>query len=486
MLLQDLIRECAQGIDLCGVPNQCISGVCEDSRQVLPGHVFVARAGAKTDGRCYVLDAVGRGAVAVVAQEPMEGCAVPVIIVKDVAAAVSQLAQTFYGRPSRSVKVLGITGTNGKTTTTFLIHHILEKAGIRCGLIGTVTTNDGNRSQEASMTTPGGVELARLLASMRDNGMAACAMEASSHALDQRRTAGVRFAAGAFTNLTWEHLDYHKDMERYAAAKARLFESLDRSAVALVNGDDQWSSRMIEKCAARVVRWGFGADCHYRAEQVRIDAEGSHFVLATPHGSVAVNMQLIGRHNIANALTALAVVGETWSMAPDEMARSLADAKGAPGRLEPVRMGQPFGVFVDYAHTDDGLKNVLLALRPLTSGKLRVVFGCGGDRDRAKRPKMAKVAESLADTIYVTSDNPRTEQPGAIIGEILTGLARVKPVMVEADRRRAIRQAIGDARPGDVVLLAGKGHENYQIVGTEKRHFDDVEEARAALAGGCA
>jgi UDP-N-acetylmuramoyl-L-alanyl-D-glutamate--2,6-diaminopimelate ligase len=485
-----------------GIKNVELRGVRDDSRQVRAGDLFIARSGVAADGRQFVTDAQARGAIAVVTPEKLSGCPLPQIVIADPAAAASPLANAFFDQPSRKVQVLGVTGTNGKTTTAYLIRHILASVKKRCGLIGTVEIDDGRSRREASMTTPGAIELAELLASMRDKGCWACAMEVSSHALDQGRVSGVQFAGAAFTNLTGDHLDYHKTMPNYAAAKARLFEQLDSSAVAATNVNDKWSARMIQKTRARTITWGIGRKGDYRAKDISITAEGSSFVMVTPDGEAEVNMQLIGRHNIANALTAAALVGEVYHLSIHQIAAALKDAPGAPGRLQPVRAGQPFGVFVDYAHTDDGLENVLTALRPITRGKLRVVFGCGGDRDRKKRPRMARVAEKYADIVYLTSDNPRTEDPHAILDEIAQGFsgevdlagasrgqklpkapaeASCQRVIVEPDRQASIERALLDAEEGDVVLLAGKGHENYQIIGTEKRHFDDVEQATKVL-----
>jgi UDP-N-acetylmuramoyl-L-alanyl-D-glutamate--2,6-diaminopimelate ligase len=333
------------------------------------------------------------------------------------------------------------------------------------------------------MTTPGAIDVAKLLAEMRDNGCRGCAMETSSHALHQGRVGFVRFAGAAFTNLTRDHLDYHGQMEQYAAAKALLFQMLDENAIAVVNADDPWSDRMVAGCEARTVWFGFGPDAHYRAQDLAITSQGSRFILHTPDGSDEVAMGLIGRHNMANALTAAALVGEVFGLSVHQIAGGLRDAQGAPGRLQAVRAGQPFAVLVDYAHTHDALEKVLTALRPLTRGKLRVLFGCGGDRDRAKRPLMARATERFADVVYVTSDNPRTENAIEIIDQILAGFQdrRQKPPIVEPDRRAAITKILQDAEPGDVVLLAGKGHENYQIVGQTKRHFDDLEEAKMVL-----
>lgn len=483
MLLHSLIRAFEPQLSLSGVPDAEISGVCEDSRLAGPGMLFVARAGTRANGSDFLADARYRGAVAAVVQVRTAGAPLPQIVVKDATTAASILANLFHGLPAQKVRTLGVTGTNGKTTTTYLVRHILAKVKTRCGLIGTVEVDDGRNRREASMTTPEATEIAALLASMRDKGCRACAMEVSSHALDQGRVAGVAFAGAAFTNLTGDHLDYHKTMDHYAAAKARLFASLSETAVAVVNADDRWSPRMVQHCPGRVIRFGFGKTADYRARDVAITSNGSNFILHTPDGRAEVNMELVGRHNIENALAAAALVGEVFGLSVHQIAAGLRDASGAPGRLQPVRLGQPFSVLVDYAHTDDALDNVLSALRPLTRGRLRVLFGCGGDRDRTKRPRMARTAEKWADAIYVTSDNPRTEDPRSILDQIVAGFSPAcrQRAVVEIDRRAAIARILRDAEPGDVVLLAGKGHENYQIIGTEKRHFDDVEEAVRVL-----
>jgi UDP-N-acetylmuramoyl-L-alanyl-D-glutamate--2,6-diaminopimelate ligase len=483
MFLHQLIAELDPQINLDGIANVEIRGICEDSRLAQRGDLFIARTGTKTEGVKFVGQAVERGAVAVVTAAKIADCAVPQVIVPDSAAVIAAIAHVFYNHPSRQMPVVSVTGTNGKTTTAYLIRHILNKFDLRCGMIGTVETDDGKDRREAIMTTPGAIDVAKLLAAMRDNGCGAGVMETSSHALHQGRVGFVRFAGAAFTNLTRDHLDYHGQMEQYAAAKALLFQMLDENAVAVVNADDPWSARMVAGCEARTVAFGFRPGADYRAGDLAITSGGSRFILHTPDGSEEVLMGLIGRHNIANALTAAAVVSEVFRLSVHQIAAALRDAQGAPGRLQSVRAGQPFAVLVDYAHTHDALEKVLTALRPLSGGKLRVLFGCGGDRDRTKRPLMARATERLADVVYVTSDNPRTENPIEIIEQILAGFQnrRQKPPIVEPDRRAAIRKILEDAEPGDVVLLAGKGHENYQIVGQTKRHFDDVEEAKMVL-----
>ncbi len=458
-----------------------VLGVQEDSRRVNPGDVFIARRGHSADGKRYVANAHKAGAVAVVADEPIEDAPLPVIVVKNAQAAASILANVTLGDPSRSMQILGITGTNGKTTTTFLLRHILKSAGKTCGMIGTCEIDDGHRSRPAAMTTPGPVTLAEILAAMRDNGCDAVAMEASSHALHQGRCAGVTFAAAGFTNLTGDHLDYHRTMEDYAAAKAELFQSLPANAPAIVNADDPASQRMVQGSGGRPVSFSVDGEGDYSARDLHVTAGGGRFILKTPDGETPVAMSLVGKHNVQNALCAAAMAGELFGLSAHQLAKSLANASGAPGRLEKVDEGQPFGVIVDYAHTDDALDNVLRALRPITKNRLRVVFGCGGDRDRGKRPRMAQVAAHHADVIYVTSDNPRTEDPHRIIEDILVGFETRESVFVEADRRAAIGRVIADAEPGDMVLLAGKGHENYQIVGDQRLSFDDVDEARRAI-----
>ena len=487
MLLHTLVRQFDPRISLAGVPNVEVTGVREDSRQVRPGDLFVARPGTKADGVQFVNDAKSRGAVAVVSQTPLPKSvsALPQVAVPDAGIAASVLANLFHGSPAEKVRVLAVTGTNGKTTTTYLIRHLLGKVNLRCGLIGTVEIDDGRSRREATMTTPAATEIAELLASMRDKGCRACAVETSSHALDQGRVAGVGFAGAAFTNLTGDHLDYHKTMEHYAAAKAKLFASLDAGAVAVLNAADKWSGKMVEHCSARVLRFGFGKNADYTAKDTSFTAQGSRFVLHTPDGRAEVSLPMVGKHNVENALAAAALVGEVCGLSVHQLATGLRDAQGAPGRLQAVRAGQPFAVLVDYAHTDDALDNVLSALKPLTRGKLRVLFGCGGDRDRTKRPRMARTAEKWADAVYVTSDNPRTENPRAILDEIASGFSPegVRKTVVEIDRRRAIEVVLSDAGADDVVLVAGKGHENYQIIGTEKHHFDDVEESLRVLQG---
>ena len=480
MRLPELIR-LLPGHDAAGLPDAEVLGVQEDSRRVGTGDLFVARRGHGHDGKDFIIDAHRRGAVAVVADAPVPDAPLPVVVVRDAGAAASILANAALNHPSRAMKVCGVTGTNGKTTTTFLLRHLLRSAGKTAGLIGTCEVDDGTRSRASAMTTPGPVALAETLAGMRDKGCEAVAMEASSHALDQGRVAGVSFAAAAFTNLTGDHLDYHKSLDAYANAKAELFRGLAEDAVAVVNADDPASATMLEHCRGRPVTFGF-KDADYAARDLLCTADGCRFVLKTPDGVAEASIALVGKHNVQNALCAAAVAGETFGLTVHQLAAGLADAAGAPGRLERVDAGQDFAVLVDYAHTDDALDNVLSALRPITKKRLIVVFGCGGDRDRGKRPRMAAVAERWADGVIVTSDNPRTEDPHKIIDDIAAGFSDRSVVTFEPDRRSAIAAALASAGRGDVVLIAGKGHETYQIVGDERLPFDDAAEARRALA----
>jgi UDP-N-acetylmuramoyl-L-alanyl-D-glutamate--2,6-diaminopimelate ligase len=485
MLLPDLLKHVPAISTIGQLPSVSVTGIQEDSRLLQAGNVFVARGGTKTDGARYLEQAANRGAIAVVCAAPVAGCPLPQVVVADPGLASAILANAFFENPGSRVNVIGVTGTNGKTTTTYLLRHVLNHFNIRCGMMGTVEIDDGKDRYPAHMTTPGPIDVAQTLSKMRDRGCRACAMETSSHALHQSRVAGVSFSGAVFTNLTGDHLDYHHTMENYAAAKARLFTSLSEDAVAAVNAADEWTPRIIRDCQARIMRYGFGPTADYRARDVAITTSGSTFILHTPDGRAQIDLKLIGKHNIENALAAATILGEVFHLNVHQLAVGLKNAPGAPGRLQAVRTGQPFAVLVDYAHTDDALRNVLTSLRPLSKGRLRVVFGCGGDRDRTKRPRMARVAEELADVLYITSDNPRTEDPRAILDEIVAGLTTEvrRPVFVDLDRRTAIERALQDAEPGDVVLIAGKGHEDYQIIGDTKHHFDDVEECERVLVG---
>jgi len=489
MKLSHLIAK-VDGVTVLGECDPEIGCVTDDSRKVTRGSLFVARSGTRGDGRVFIADAVARGASAVLCDgavpcDEMRSAGVAMLQCADPAISGVDLAHAFAGFPASAMRMIGITGTNGKTTVAFLVQHLLMHASIKCGLIGTVVIDDGATRTPAELTTPGGMELARMLGTMARHGCDAVAMEVSSHALHQGRVRGIDFAVGVFTNLTGDHLDYHGTMDAYADAKAQLFDGLRPGACAVVNGDDPAHKRMVRSCAARVVRCSTHdtrAEC--TVEVIRVALGGMRLRLHGAWGSFDADFPCVGRHNAMNALQAVAAA---WALGvpAEHLSSGLSTASAPPGRLQPVTaLHDPFAVLVDYAHTDDALSNVLAALRPVVgTGRIVLVFGCGGNRDRTKRPRMAATAVRGADVIYVTSDNPRQEDPNAIIAEILEGIPSDQRgrVHVQPDRAIAIQEAIAAARTGDIVLIAGKGHEDYQIIGTEKRHFDDCEQARAAL-----
>lgn len=445
-----------------------------DSRTVKAGSIFVALRGEHTDGHRFIAQAVERGARAVVAEEPCDVPAdVSLVVVPDTARALSQLADAFYGSPSRHMMVCGITGTNGKTTTSQMGAAILNAAGIACGTIGTIGAHLGQRQWPLSNTTPLAPELQQLLAQMRDLGAKAVAMEVSSHALALQRVEDVTFAVGALTNVTRDHLDFHKTFESYAAAKRKLFDLAPRC---VFNADDElgarWSREM--RIAKPVLTYSLEHDADLRPSSIELHPGGSVFHL----GGRRYEIRIPGRFNVANALCAIAIARHL-QIADEACARGLASLERVAGRMEHVR-GGGVDVIVDYAHTPDALENALRTVRETAARRLLVVFGCGGDRDRGKRPEMGAIAARYADFTYVTSDNPRTEDPQAIIEEILPGIGDA-PHAAQPDRRAAIEEAIRSANGGDVVLVAGKGHEDYQIVGTQVLPFDDLAVAREAL-----
>src|SRR5215213_1321018 len=456
-----------------GQPEVEIAGLAYSSQSVTPGALFFCVPGFKSDGHDFAPDAVQRGAVALVCQRPLD-LGVPEAVVGDVRAAMGPAAARFYGDPTAELEVVGITGTNGKTTTAYLVRHLLEAAGRQTGLLGTVKRVVGGMEEEVERTTPEAIDLQETFRRMRDGGDQAVAMEVSSHALELGRVAGIRFACRVFTNLTQDHLDFHDTMEAYFAAKRRLFEG---PGGAVVNVDDAYGRRI----AAEVdcVTFAIDRDADYRARDIDFDLGGSRFVCHTPDGPLELESPLPGLFNVQNVLAAVAAVRSL-----DVPAATIAEALPAfgrvPGRFEPVDEGQDFGVLVDYAHTPEALENVLRAARELTQGRLHVVFGAGGDRDRGKRPLMGAAARRHADSLIVTSDNPRNEDPEAIADQVMEGAG--PGAERELDRRRAIALAVDTAEPGDVVVIAGKGHEQGQEFELgRKEPFDDVSVAREVL-----
>ena len=478
-----------------------VRDIAHDSRKVKPGSLFVAVRGFHSDGHRFIPQALQQGAVAVVAEENSAKEDVDarlVIRVPDSRAALARIAGSFYGNPSQKLKLIGITGTKGKTTTSYLVKSIIEAAGHSTGLIGTIDYRVGNKVYPAPNTTPESLELQKLLREMADAGAGYCVMEVSSHALALGRVGGCVFETAVFTNLSQDHLDFHKDMESYFQAKLLLFTGLTSDKTTVINADDAVSRKIIRKTRATVSTFGMSerADIH-PVKEIDHGINGLSFSVHTPKGIVAVESPLVGKHNVYNILSAIGV-GVAQGFSADVIARGIKSMRAVPGRMEKVDEGQPFGVLVDYAHTEDSLIRLLDAVRELTTGRVITLFGCGGDRDKTKRPKMGAAVVKGSDLAIVTTDNPRTEDPLAIIGEIEDGMlsagTRVSslaeaqrgipgktPYLVIPDRAEAINSAIMLARPGDVVVLAGKGHEDYQIIGEKKIHFDDREAAREAI-----
>jgi len=464
-----------------GCEDVVVSGLSHDSRTTRPGDLFFAVQGTFDDGNSYVSEAIERGAVAVVSSRDIElPPGVPLVLVRDERRAKGALASRFFGHPSRRLKCVGVTGTNGKTTTAHMVRSILEQNGWSTGLIGTIKHLVGEKEIQAHTTTPDAVDVQRYLAQMVDENQDAAVLEASSHALVQSRTESVSFAVGVFTNLSREHLDYHQTMDEYKKAKSLLFAALDPAAAAVINADDPAGTFMAAACRCPVLTYGLRDRADVRGEIRRLDIDGFSMMLRTPAGAIDVTSRLLGRHNVFNALAASAAA-VALGVPLEACKAGLETLSAVPGRVETVDVGQDFRVIVDYAHTDDALRKLLENLRHLTAGRLITVFGCGGDRDVFKRPLMAQAATTLSDLTIVTSDNPRSEDPLKIIDDILRGCATGSSLRVEPDRRAAIEMAVNEARGGDIVAIAGKGHEDYQILNTGVVDFDDREIAKEAL-----
>ena len=472
-----------------------VAGIAYDSRRVTSGAVFVALRGMQSDGTAFAQDAIARGASAIVSESPApDATRVPWIHVSDARNALAALASEFWGHPSESLTLVGITGTNGKTTTSYVLGSIFEAAGVQCGRIGTVGYRIGVREIEAARTTPEAPELQHMLRDMVSQGCGACVMEVSSHALALKRADHVRFSAAIFTNLTRDHLDFHQDMEAYFQAKLRLFALLPTDGFGITNLDDRRGAAFAV-AARRPVTYAIDAAADVTAVGLSLSLDGVEFQARTPRGTLHVRSRLVGRPNAYNILAALST-----AMALDvpfgAIEHGIWNLASVPGRFQLVSgPTDDVRVVVDYAHTDDALKNLLETARPLATGRVVTVFGCGGDRDRTKRPLMGAVAARLSDLVVITSDNPRSESPVAIIEDVKRGIVpaadrkpangaavrNATPHLVMVDRREAIERAIADARRGDLVLIAGKGHEKYQVIGDRVLPFDDVDVARAAL-----
>lgn len=499
MRLDEMLRQLPVA-ELIGSTGVRVAGLRYDSRRVQPGDAFFAWRGQTQDGHRFLADAVANGAVVLVVEEmPASELPVTIVRVDNARRAMAAMAQVFYGDPSRDMAVVGVTGTNGKTTTTYLLEAVLAEAGRAPAVVGTVNYRFGQTVHTAPHTTPEAVELLEQLAQFRTAGARSLVMEVSSHALDQYRADGIRFQVGVFTNLTPEHLDYHGDMESYFASKLRLFRELLPAAGgrAVVNIDDAYGARLA-RLLPDALTCGRDARALVRPEALAVTLNGIHGRVITPVGPVALASPLLGDYNVENLLGAIGA-GVALGLSPALIERGLAKAAAVPGRLERVENDRGAVALVDYAHTGDALDRVLQALQALNPARILTVFGCGGDRDPRKRPVMGEVAARRSDIVVVTSDNPRTEEPQQIIEQIRPGVAGIHPrewtreeavagrgrgYVVIPDRREAIRFAVGLLQPNDVLLVAGKGHEDYQILGTTRIHFDDREELRNAFAEG--
>ena len=456
---------------------QDIVEVTCDSREVKSGVLFVAVRGSHEDGHRYIDAAVKQNAAAIVLEDrrflPAHKPSLPYILVKNTKTALVKIADSFFDHPYQRIQSIGITGTNGKTTVSYLIRNMLNTAGIKCGLIGTIGYRIEDENVGLANTTPGVIELHRLVKKMVDAGDQYVVMEVSSHALDQERVSGITFAATIFTNLTQDHLDYHKTMEEYFCAKERLFkEHAGKTTSFIINRDDPFGRRLLDSLKGRRLSYGFSPEADVRADDFKITREGSRMGVSTARGKFDINTSLVGKHNLSNILAACAF-GISAKMDFTVIKKGVEGVLSVPGRLERIDSKKGFSVFVDYAHTDDALKNVLESLRLiLHNGRLITVFGCGGDRDKGKRPKMGKIASSLSDHCIITSDNPRSEDPRDIIRQIVSGIDK-KNFQIEEDRSLAIQKALILAQPHDLILIAGKGHETYQIVKNKVYPFDD-------------
>ncbi len=471
--------------------NPVIHGIQYDSRKIEPGDLFVCIQGEKTDGHMYIDQAVEKGAAALITQHEVE-TGIPFAIVDDSREAAGLLADVFYDHPTQKLRAIGVTGTNGKTTTTYLLESILNSAGRPVGLTGTNRTRIGGMDYPVERTTPEGIDLQKMAYQMVQAHDQYLVMEVSSHALALHRVAGCEFDIGVFTNLTRDHLDFHKTEEEYLNAKIKLFtglgmyekkNSLKANKYAIINVDDPAASRIIEKTEVPVITYGCSEKADVRAVNIRIHSKGTAYDLLLEGQRHEMDMRITGLFNVYNSLAAIAA-SRAEGLSIEAIGKALSVFPGVPGRFQLVEAGQPFAVIVDYAHTPDGLENILKAARAITKGRVITVFGCGGDRDRTKRPIMGEIAGRLSDLAVITSDNPRSEDPEEIITAVEAGVRSATSLYKKfTDRREAIRYAISQAQPEDAVIIAGKGHETYQILKDKTIHFDDTEEAMKAIGG---
>jgi UDP-N-acetylmuramoyl-L-alanyl-D-glutamate--2,6-diaminopimelate ligase len=482
MNLKDLLS----GLTKETIPNLSVSGISSNSKQLRPGELFVALRGANTDGHRYVEEAASRGACALLVEKPIS-CALscPVFVVENTKTAIRIAAERFFGEPAKKLRLIGITGTNGKTTTAYLIKSILEASGERVGLLGTVAYEIGQRHLPSLNTTPGSLELQKYLSQMVNNGLSWCVMEVSSHALDQGRVDGLAFDSTVFTNLGSDHMDYHKTLEHYASSKRKLFSHRKSEGFDVINTDDSYGQSLAESLhGEHLVTYGSERPASVFARKLSCSWKGTELILESRWGAIPVSTPLIGRHNILN-ISAAAGVCLALGVPGQSIKKALYDFAQVPGRLECVSHENGILTVIDYAHTADALRLVLLSLRELTGGRLIVVFGCGGDRDKTKRPAMGRIASLLADRVVLTCDNPRSEDPAEIISNIKSGFVpNFESFHIELDREKAILSALEIARPNDVVLVAGKGHESYQIFNNITVPFSDRDAIKRCLNRG--
>ena len=463
-----------------------ICGVTDDSRKVAKGGLFVAVRGYSQDGAGFIEGAIKKGVRVIVSEADFDSPkGVVKVAVSDARSAMSVIADNYYGRASRKLKMVGVTGTNGKTTITYILEGIIKAAGRQVGVIGTINYRLNNMVKPAKNTTPGSGELQSILSEMVKASAGYALMEVSSHSLDQGRVDRVLFDVGIFTNITSDHLDYHKTVDNYYKAKKRLFDKLKRFGTAVLNKDDKKVAALSRSLKCKVITYGINSDADVRAENVKLSADGTHFTVRTPDRSFEINTKLVGIYNVSNILASVAAA-IALKIPVSSIVRGVESVSFVPGRLETIDEGQPFKVFVDFAHTEDALLNVLGLLRGVVRGRIITVFGCGGDRDRSKRPLMGKAACGYSDHVIITSDNPRSEDPQAIMEEIERGIkGKFSNYEIAVDRRKAIERAISSASSGDIVVLAGKGHENYQIIKECIMPFDDRKVARSILKEKC-
>ena len=473
MLLKELLKDICDGPFPRGESSRRITAISCDSRTTGKDSLFVALKGTKQDGTQFIDEAVKKGARVVVSSHPPTEKRADVLFlhVDDPHKFLYEVTRRFYGPLSSKVRSNGVTGTNGKTTITYLIESILREAGKTCGVMGTVNYRIGKKILPSKNTTPGLVENQQFLANLAEKGIEYCVMEVSSHGLDQGRVGLIDFKSAVFTNLTSDHLDYHRTRENYFLAKARLFTNLSPQSVSVINVDDPYGRKLVSLTRSRVVEYGISNEAEVRAKDIKTSVYESHFTVRASGQSMKIQTKLIGMHNVYNILAAVGVCLNE-GIAPETISRGIARLEHVPGRLERVESPKGFAVFVDYAHTEDALKNVLEALRKIKPKRIITVFGCGGDRDKTKRPKMGRVAGQLSDIVIVTTDNPRSEDPQSIISGIILGFS-TDNYQVVADREKAIATAIAMAGAGDIVLIAGKGHEDYQIFKDKTIAFDE-------------